>query len=308
MSRVTSGLVTINRAALDVNALLPDALEQAAPLLEERRHHVTVQHAPGPAVVLGDRTRLVQVLANLLHNAAKYTPPGGEITLRVDTQEDYVALAVRDNGVGMSAELAERAFVLFEQGQRTPDRAQGGLGIGLALVKAIVELHGGTVIAHSAGAGQGSEFLVLLPRSREHSAAHERPVVDALLAAPGTHELKILIVDDNIDAARMLAMLIEAAGHRAHVAHQPQEALALASQVVPDVCLLDIGLPVMNGNELAQRLRAGAETSHAVLVAVTGYAAQHDGARAAGPEFDHHLVKPIDTGQLLGMLRQISPR
>ncbi len=303
MSRVTRGLASIARAPVDINQIVPEAVEQVQPIVRARGHHLAVHPFPAAAMVVGDHARLVQVLSNLLHNAAKYTPPGGNIAVRVDAQDDYVALAVRDNGIGMSSELVESAFELFSQAQRSPDRAGGGLGIGLALVKSIVELHGGAVIAHSEGPGRGSEFLVLLRRSVEREQA---PIgaAESLLAAPSMKQLKVLIVDDNIDAASMLAMLMKVAGHRAWVEHEPQSALALSRTVQPDVCLLDIGLPGMDGNELARRLRAQAATAGAVLIAVTGYS-QEQGGNAITPEFAHHLVKPIETSRLLAILRQI---
>lgn len=305
MSRVTSGLVTLVRAPMDIKSLMAEAIEQVEPLIRARDHHLAVLPAPAPvpALVLGDHKRLVQVLANLLNNAAKYTPPGGNIVLQVEALEGYVGLSVRDNGIGMSPELVESAFELFAQAQRTSDRANGGLGIGLALVRGIVELHGGTVTASSKGVGLGSEFRVLLPRAGE--IAHSAEKSGQALAAQAGTELKVLIVDDNVDAARMLAMLLKVAGQRVFVEHQPKHALEVARAAQPDVCLLDIGLPEMDGNELARRLRAQPETSRAVLVAVTGYSQENGNASPIAPEFDHHMVKPIETGRLLALLRHI---
>jgi CheY-like chemotaxis protein len=227
--------------------------------------------------------------------------------LQVEALEGYVGLTVRDSGIGMSPELVESAFELFAQAQRTSDRAEGGLGIGLALVRGIVELHGGTVTAHSKGLGRGSEFKVLLPRAGEIAPAVEKPG-HSLAGQTGTAELKVLIVDDNVDAARMLAMLLKIAGQRVLVEHQSGHALELAREAQPDVCLLDIGLPEMDGNELARRLRAQPETSKAVLIAVTGYSPETGGASPIGPEFDHHMVKPIESGKLLALLRQVGTR
>jgi PAS domain S-box-containing protein len=306
MSRVTSGLVTLVRAPMDIKSIMAEAIEQVEPLIRARDHHLAVLPAPVPALVWGDHKRLVQVLANLLNNAAKYTPPGGNIVLQVEALEGYVGLSVRDNGIGMSPELVESAFELFAQAQRTFDRAEGGLGIGLALVRGIVELHGGTVTAHSDGIGLGSEFRVLLPRAGEIGTAPEKPGDVADEAGPA--ELKVLIVDDNVDAARMLAMLLKLSGLRVFVEHQPRHALELARAAQPDVCLLDIGLPEMDGNELARRLRAQPETSRAILVAVTGYSQEKGRTAAIAPEFDHHMVKPIETGRLLALLRQIAPQ
>ena len=304
MSRVTSGLVTLVRAPMDIKSIMAEAIEQVEPMIRARDHHLAVLPAPVPALIWGDHKRLVQVLANLLNNAAKYTPPGGNIVLQVEAQEGYVGLSVRDDGIGMSPELVESAFELFAQAQRSPDRADGGLGIGLALVRGIVELHGGTVTAHSQGVGKGSEFRVLLPRAGEIAAVAEQPD-HPLATQAGAAELKVLIVDDNVDAARMLAMLLKVAGQRVFVEHQPKHALEVARAAQPDVCLLDIGLPEMDGNELARRLRAQPETSKAVLIAVTGYSQEKGSASPIAPEFDHHMVKPIETGRLLALLRQI---
>ena len=305
MSRVTSGLVTLVRAPMDIKSIIAEAMEQVEPLIRARDHHLAVLPAAVPAMVWGDHKRLVQVLANLLNNAAKYTPPGGNIVVQVEALEGYVAMTVRDNGIGMSPELVKSAFELFAQAQRTPDRAEGGLGIGLALVRGIVELHGGSVTAHSAGAGRGSEFRVLLPRAGEIGPAPEKPG-QPMADEPEGDELRILIVDDNQDAAKMLAMLLRIAGQRVYVEYHPTRALELARTARPDVCLLDIGLPEMDGNELARRLRAQPETANAVLIAVTGYGQENGGRGEVAPEFDHHLVKPIETGRLLSLLRSIA--
>jgi PAS domain S-box-containing protein len=304
MSRVTSGLVTLVRSPMDIKGIMAEAIEQVEPLIRSRDHHLAVLPAPVPALVWGDHKRLVQVLANLLNNAAKYTPPGGNIVLKVEALEGFVRLFVRDDGIGMSPELVDSAFELFAQAQRTSDRADGGLGIGLALVRGIVELHGGTVTAHSEGAGRGSEFRVTLPRAGELAGAIDKPG-QPLAAQAGAAELKVLIVDDNVDAAKMLAMLLKIAGQRVFVEHQSRHALEVARAAQPDVCLLDIGLPEMDGNELARRLRAQPETSNTVLVAVTGYSGDKDKGGVVAPEFDHHMVKPIDTGRLLTLLRKI---
>jgi PAS domain S-box-containing protein len=307
ISRVTSGLVSLNRTALDVNRIVPEAVEQVEPLIHGRGHQLAMHLASSPAMVSGDRKRLVQVLANLLNNAAKYTPPGGKIELRVEPGSEHVALKVRDNGIGMSPQLLASAFELFAQAERTPDRAEGGLGIGLALVKGIVELHGGTVSACSEGLGRGSEFEVLLPRADRRKAGPEISPASAQQRA-GAQPLKVLIVDDNVDAARMLAMLLKVAGHLVFVENLSQNALQLAATLRPDVCLLDIALPDMDGNELARRLRAAPETSGAILVALTGYSQESHDPASVSAEFNHHMVKPIESGRLLALLRQVATR
>lgn len=255
-------------------------------------------------MVEGDRKRLVQVLANLLSNAAKYTPESGSIDLYIDAVPDRVILSVVDNGIGMPHDLVERVFELFAQAERTSDRSQGGLGIGLAIVRSLVELHGGTVSARSGGAGAGSEFCVDLPRvrqRREDAAPRDRRAGAGEAAAA----LRVLVVDDNIDAAQMLALFIETAGHVADIEHDPRKALERAREIRPDVCLLDIGLPGLDGNELARRLRAMPELAQAVLIAVTGYGQSQDRENAYAAGFDHHFVKPIDTGKLMALLADI---
>jgi CheY-like chemotaxis protein len=248
-----------------------------------------------PALVCGDKKRLVQVLANILNNAAKYTQEGGRLRLDVAADEETVRIEVVDNGIGMAPELAARAFDLFVQAERSADRASGGLGLGLALVRSLVKLHGGTVSCDSAGLGKGSRFVVCLPRP-----AQERATGAGAAAVPGS--LRILVVDDNEDAADTLAMLLEASGHEVLVEHSPHRALARAADAAPQVCLLDIGLPDMDGAELARHLRARPETADALLVAVTGYGQESDRARTREAGFDHHLVKPIDLDKLQAVL------
>jgi PAS domain S-box-containing protein len=311
VSRVTRGLATLSREPVDVKAAVADAVEQVRPLIEARRHRLEVHLAPERALVEGDRKRLVQVLANLLGNAAKYTPEGGRIVLEMeaDTREpDLVTLCVIDNGIGMTPAVSDAAFGLFTQAERTPDRSQGGLGIGLALVKSLVELHGGAVTAHSDGPGTGSRFTVRLPRMPERRV---RDSGDAAVLAPRTPQEApplaprrrlVLVVDDNVDAAQLLAMVLENLGHEVLVEHDPHRALALAAARRPEVCILDIGLPDMDGNELARRLRRQAGTEHALLVAVTGYGRPQDREQALASGFDHHMVKPVDVHRLAELL------
>jgi signal transduction histidine kinase/ActR/RegA family two-component response regulator len=301
VSRVTRGLAKLERAPLDLAQVVADAVEQVTPLVEARRHRLVLRLPDRPAIVDADRKRLVQVLTNLLNNAVKYTPEGGQLGLEVAADdESEVRLVVTDNGIGMAPDLVGRAFDLFAQAERSADRASGGLGLGLALVKSLVELHGGTVSCDSAGPGQGSRFVVTLPRLRDPEAA-DRQTAAGASAAYGS-ALRILVVDDNEDAAGTLAMLLEVAGHKVLVEHAPGQALARAREAAPQVCLLDIGLPGMDGAELARRLRAQPETAHALLVAVTGYGQDSDRARAREAGFDHHLVKPVDLDRLQALL------
>ncbi len=312
VSRVTRGLVELDMAPLDIRHVLADAIEQVAPLVQARRHHLHSTIAPDTTVVRGDKKRLVQVVANLLNNAAKYTDEGGSITLGLEVRADRVLIEVADNGIGMTPELAARAFELFAQAERSADRSAGGLGLGLALVKSLVELHGGSVTCHSAGPGQGSCFRVCLPRLDAQAAqaaqtGMQRRSGDAApTPAPAGAGLRVLVVDDNADAAAMLAMVLEAAGHRTAVEHGSQAALARARSEAPDVCILDIGLPDMDGHELARRLRAQPETANAVLIAVTGYGHESDRRKSFDAGFDEHLVKPADPARLTAILAAIA--
>jgi PAS domain S-box-containing protein len=306
VSRVTRGIANLEQTPMDVRVIVRDAVEQVDPLVRSRRHHLAVHLAPASASVLGDHKRLVQILANLLNNAAKYTPEGGHIELRTEVRNDEVSLIVSDNGIGMEPELAHRAFELFAQAERSPDRSSGGLGLGLALVKSLAELHGGRVACFSEGPGRGSRFTVTFPLVQPSSA---RPAAQAGddTGEPGHRPLRILVVDDNADAGEMLGLFLEASGHQVAVEQGARPALQRAAAEPPDVCVLDIGLPEMDGNELARRLRAQPETSRALLVAVTGYGQEQDRRAALSSGFDHHLVKPVNPEKLLSLLKDARP-
>ncbi len=304
VSRVTRGLVELDNAPLDIRRVVGDAVEQVTPLIQSRRHHFALHLPPDTTIVKGDNKRLVQVIANILNNAVKYTPEGGNIVLKVDVHAAHVVIEVGDNGIGMSPELAARAFDLFAQAERSSDRSSGGLGLGLALVKSLVDLHGGTVACESAGLGKGSKFTVCLPRLVHEQSDTHRQNVDSYMRKD-THSLRILVVDDNVDAAAMLAMLLEASGHEVLVEHASRKALERAREEKPQVCLLDIGLPEIDGNELAQRLRAQPETAKSVLIAVTGYGQEQDRKQTLAAGFDHHLVKPVDTKKLAFLLAEV---
>ncbi|WP_229440507.1 ATP-binding protein [Massilia sp. BSC265] len=295
VSRVTRGLVVLSKERIDINAVVLDATEQVQALVHGKDHHLDVQLLPRPCFVLGDRKRLVQVVGNLLHNAAKFTDRGGRVMVRVTCAGADVLVEVRDNGIGMLPAEQERAFDMFVQGERTPDRSLGGLGIGLALVRSLVELHGGDVHVTSAGQGMGSSFTVRLPRCVERGG--NETMGTGGTALPGSRS-RVLVVDDNVDAAQMLAMYVGAQGHEVRVEHDSLEALAQAASFAPELCLLDIGLPEMDGYELARRLRRHPATAGAVLVAVTGYGQDQDRRNSAAAGFDHHLVKPVDMAAL----------
>jgi CheY-like chemotaxis protein len=308
VSRVTRGLVTLEKEELDLNAIVAAAVEQVRPLIDARRHALTLQLSGQPARVIGDRTRLVQVISNILNNAAKYTAPGGRIVLSVAGDEERVTVAVRDNGVGISPEVLPYIFDLFTQAERTPDRSQGGLGIGLALVKSLIALHGGTVHANSDGLGQGSEFSICLPSVVRPAAAPEPAVAGPAASVSDNGNLRVLVVDDNADAAEMLAALLEVQGHAVSVEYDARGALARARNEHPDVLLLDIGLPDMDGYELARRLRAQPENAGATLVALTGYGQKQDRQEARQAGFDHYLVKPADLNEVNEVLAQAEAR
>jgi PAS domain S-box-containing protein len=302
VSRVTRGIATLEMAPVDARTVVADAVDQVRPLIEARRHALHVQSCSAAVPLLGDPKRLVQVLVNLLNNAAKFTREGGRIALAMDVVDGHVQWTVSDNGIGMEPELVERAFELFAQAERTADRSQGGLGIGLALVKSLVELHQGTVSAQSAGPGQGSLFTVRLPlalQDREEAV----PCDDA--PAAQDRGLRLLVVDDNVDAATLLGMVLEDMGHEVMVEHDSARALQRAVLARPQVCLLDIGLPDIDGNELARRLRTQPETRDAVLIAVTGYGQERDREQSAAAGFDHHFMKPVDPAQLAAVLAEV---
>ncbi|NHZ89813.1 PAS domain-containing protein [Massilia sp. CCM 8733] len=305
VSRVTGGVVKLDTAPLDLRDIVADAVEQSAPLIRGRGHKLCIHVPPEASTVLGDAKRLVQIVGNLLNNAAKYTPDGGKIDLRIAMEDERVTLSVADNGIGIEHQLACRVFDLFSQAEHTSDRTAGGLGLGLALVKSLVEMHGGTVACFSAGTGAGSTFSVSLPRLRD---GREAPLAarapERLAGQPRT--LDILVVDDNVDAAAMLAMLLEAAGHRMTVEHSARDALARIETARFDVCLLDIGLPEMDGNALAARLRGHPHTRGALLVAITGYGQESDRQRSEAAGFDQHMVKPVDTGRLMDVLADVA--
>ena len=292
ISRVTRGKVELQCERVDLAQPLGKAIEMARPLLEQRRHRLDVDIEPDLAWE-GDPMRLAQVVSNLLTNAARYTPPGGHVVLRAHGVDgDRVRLAVSDTGIGMSPELRAQVFDLFFQGKRDIDRAEGGLGIGLALVRNIVGQHGGSVEAHSAGPGQGSEFVVLLPRRTP--AACAAPDEAPVQGAPAAVRRRVMIVDDNVDGADTLARLLAAHGHDVRVFHEPVAALAAVPDFLPDLAVLDIGLPVLDGYEVARRLRELLDGHPCRLVALTGYGLPADREHSARAGFDTHLVKPVN--------------
>ena len=304
VSRVTRGQVTINQAPQDMKNVVASAVEQVRPLIQARNHRLTLELPSETAQVLGDETRLVQIITNLLNNAAKYTPEGGHLRLSMETEPSQVIVRVIDDGIGIAPDLQLRVFDLFAQAERTSDRSQGGLGLGLALVKSLVALHGGQVSCFSEGANRGSCFSLRLPRFEPLPEAPERRKHPRLDAAGANH--RIMIVDDNADAATMLGMLLEASGHEVLVENGSLAALAVAGDELPSICILDIGLPDMDGYELARRLRQVEGLEQALLIAVTGYGQESDRQRAFAAGFDHHMVKPVDAQKLLRIVAERS--
>jgi nitrogen-specific signal transduction histidine kinase/ActR/RegA family two-component response regulator len=314
VSRVTRGMVQYEKADVDLRGVILNAAEQVHPLLEARRHTLALELDDGleaggaqpQARVAGDRARLIQVFANLLANAAKYTPAGGRIAVALEVRGGRARVRVTDNGSGIDAALLPHVFDLFTQGARTPDRAQGGLGLGLALARTIVLAHGGRIQADSGGPGHGSCFSVELPLAMAAGAGADDGA-DGGAGAVGDR-LSLILVDDNVDAATMLAALLAAAGHKVESFSDPRSALAAAPAAAPDAFILDIGMPGMNGYELARRLRAQPACGEALYVALTGYGQEGDREQTRLAGFDHHFVKPVDAGQLLAALRQRAPR
>ena len=292
VSRVTRGKIELKVERVELARVTDKAVEMASLLVEQRRHRLQVDIEPG-LVWEGDPVRLAQVVSNLLTNAARYTEPGGQVWLRARRDGlDAIEIGVRDTGIGLAPEVREQVFELFFQGKRGIDRAEGGLGIGLALVKNIVELHGGSVQAHSAGRGLGSEFVVRLPlRSATLAPAPAEPLPEVVAAGAPQ---RVLLVDDNTDGADTLGRLLRAHGHTVEVYHDPVGALAALERFRPTVALLDIGLPVLDGYQLAARIRACPGGQGCRLVALSGYGQAADHARSQAAGFERHLVKPVD--------------
>jgi signal transduction histidine kinase len=308
VSRITRGKINVACDSLRVETLIERALETVHPLISEKHHELKVELPPSGFTVEGDLTRLTQVIGNILANAAKYTDPRGQIALRVREDGPFVEIRVRDNGIGIPADVLPRVFDLFTQVDRAAQRAAGGLGIGLALVRNLVEIHGGTVSAHSEGVGRGSEFTVRLPRTqgREASAADvPSGTIDGIALRASPPGRRILVVDDNRDALESLAMLMEMAGHEVLTAADGETALAVAARSLPEVVLLDLGLPRLDGYEVGRRIRAAEWGRDMVLIALTGWGQAEDRRRTREAGFDSHLVKPLNLDLLDELLRRL---
>jgi PAS domain S-box-containing protein len=300
VSRVTRGLVRLNKEPIELADAAAKAVEIASPLLEQKQHHFSASVPRSGLRLEADPTRLTQIIANLLTNAAKYTERGGRIALGAGREGPELVLSVKDDGNGIGPELLPRVFDPFVQGHQSPDRAEGGLGIGLTLVRSLVQAHGGSVHALSEGKGRGAEFVVRLPALAGDEARAEPPSADGRPPRAHAERRRVLVVDDNVDAADLLAGLLRSVGHDVEVAHDGPQALDVLAAFTPDVAILDIGLPVMDGYELAARLREGLAPPR--LVAMTGYGQESDRARSAAAGFDLHLVKPVAPRELLALI------
>jgi PAS domain S-box-containing protein len=291
VSRIIHGRVELRRESVDLANVVARGAETAQPMIDAQGQQLIVTVPPEPLLLEGDPTRLAQIVSNLLHNAAKFSERSGRIWLTAERQKDEAVVRVRDEGAGIPASLLPRIFDLFSQGDRSIERTQGGLGIGLTLVRKLVELHGGTITAQSASPGQGSEFVVRLPAVLQPRRQEVVPACPPL--PPASVARRVLVVDDNVDAAESMATLLRLWGHQVRLAHNGPEALQAAGQCQPEVVVLDIGLPGMNGYEVARFLRQDPRFGQPLLVAVTGYGEEEDQRRSTEAGFDRHLVKPV---------------
>ena len=300
VARISGGKLELKRERAHLKKILASAVETSLPLIEAARHQLDVILPSDDPIVDADVTRIAQVVANLLNNAAKYTPSGGRIGLSVREEAGMAVIAVTDSGVGIPADALGSVFDMFKQVDRHMGRAQGGLGIGLSLVRRLVEMHGGTVTAASRGSGQGSTFEVRLPLLAR--GATQEPAPAAQAEAAGAAGLRVLVVDDNVDAALTLAMIMEASGHVTQVAHDGAAALAAAARFAPQVAFLDIGMPGMDGYDTARAMRRITGLEGITLIALTGWGTESDRLRSSDAGFDHHLTKPAQLAAVQDLL------
>lgn len=298
VSRITRGKIVIRKELLTLPSVITSAVEVVRPLIDERKHELSISLGESPLQLRADPLRLEQMLVNLLTNAAKYTESGGKIWIEASREAEQVVVRVKDNGYGIPADLRPRIFDLFAQGDRSTARSEGGLGIGLTLVKSLAEMHEGTVTVESEGANRGSEFTLRLPAAEDVSFKHK---VESTTARPPHASRRVLVVDDNIDSAETLARLLQLLGHQVSLSHDGVSAIESAKEFRPEVILLDIGLPGMDGYEVATALRADESCKNAVIVAVTGYGQEQDRRRSLRAGFDHHLIKPVEHDSLMAV-------
>lgn len=300
MSRITQGKIELRRQDVDLAGVVAQAVETVQPMIDSHEHELTVSLPPESVVLHADPTRLAQIIANLLNNAAKYSEPRGHIWLTADRHDNQLILQVKDAGIGISPQMLPKVFEMFVQVDKGHGRTHGGMGIGLTLVRRLVELHGGAIEASSAGLGHGSEFTLRLPAVSDRTSAANGKTASrngpAVAAASVRHP--ILIVDDNVDAANTLAVLLQRRGYCVHTANDGPAALAWLAAHVPAMILLDIGMPVIDGYEVARRIRLQPEFRDVLLIALTGWGQPEDRRRSADVGFDHHLVKPIEIAEL----------
>jgi signal transduction histidine kinase/ActR/RegA family two-component response regulator len=299
ISRITRNKLELRRERVELEPILKGAVETSRPLIEAAGHTLIVSIPPDPIPLDADLTRMAQVFSNLLNNAAKYTPRGGTIWLRAERGEATVTVTIRDTGIGIPQKMLPRIFDMFTQVDRSQDRSQGGLGIGLTLVRRLVEMHGGTVEARSEGPDQGSEFVVRLPL--DPPASGSKPPADEIEPRAGVRH-RIVVADDNRDSTETLQILLTMMGHQVHIAENGLDAVTLVEAKRPDLVLLDIGMPTMSGYEVARHIRREPWGQSMVLVAVTGWGQEGDRRRSREAGFDHHLVKPVDPIALQSVL------
>lgn len=307
VSRITMGRVELRQQRLELASVIESALETSRPLIEAAGHELTVTLAPHPLYVVGDLTRLAQVLINLVNNATKYTPEGGHIWLSVEQQANDAVVRVRDNGRGIPADLLPRIFETFTQADYSAGNSHVGLGIGLTLARCLIEMHGGRIEATSEGPDQGSEFTVCLPLAPDLSDERRRESRDdSAHQDQKAPSWRILVVDDNVASAETLGLWLQMVGHVVRVVHDGPSAIDAAVEFVPDVVLLDIGLPGMNGYEVALKIRGLPALRNVVLVAETGWGQQEDRRRSEAAGFHYHLVKPLDPDALQDLLMALA--
>jgi CheY-like chemotaxis protein len=295
VARITNERINLNMQTVDIRRIVDDAIDSARQLIAARHHRLEMSLPPEPLLVRGDSTRLVQVLVNVLNNAAKYTNEGGTIRLNVSSEDCQVVLRVADTGLGIPARLLPKIFDLFTQEERTLDRAQGGLGLGLTIVRRITELHGGSVEARSEGRGLGSEFTIRLPGCAAEEVLRPEPAATTAPRRP----LRCLVVEDNVDAAHMLELALTLEGHEVRLAFDGPDAVTVAEAFQPEVIVMDIGLPRLNGYDAARAIRELPGLSDVHMIAVTGYGQEEDYEKSRRAGFDCHLVKPVEFDALL---------
>ena len=305
VSRISRNRLALRRECVSLETIVNNAAETCRPQLDCARHELIIDLPTQPVFVHADAARLVQVLGNLLSNACKYTEPGGRISIAARREGSDVVVSVRDNGIGIPPELVPRAFDMFSQLDHTLDRAQGGLGIGLTLVKRLVELHEGTVTAHSEGPGRGTEIVLRLPALA--AGQQTKPPVETVVAPAKAARRKILVVDDNRDSATTLAMLLNITGNELQTAHDGQEAVTKAEQFQPEVILLDIGMPIMDGYQACRAIRTQPWGQRIKIIALTGWGQESDRRQTREAGFDAHLVKPVEHAVLVKTLNELAP-